>query len=1102
MTHIPPHRIYEKLALEREAEFDWIEAEKYHRSAVEDLLEKGARLDAGEIQERAAYSLYRASYQAETVEAFKGLLRSASLGYGRAAEIFEGVDVPKREGRVLSSRGMEHFHGSWLIVDPPERKAQMARCVEILKDALRASEGDDDGSRYGKVCNDYLFALFSYSELSFTQTEGLEILDEALEVGTRALKALNRIGDERELARCFYLLSMFLVDRPMAVIESVERQQELLERGMGYAEKAVELSMKAGDPYLIGVSHGALSYFNFEVKGDIEAAKSLAGRHLEYGKKIRDRLVLARAYESLAYYTDTSAFSEEDREKIRAVATEALNDANEAMSNYRVVNHPVVTAPLPRNHAPYLLGTVETDRELKYRYELEGLETSLADLKYTQESGSQLGEMYLYHAVGSSYLSLAKLERDEKEKERMLHESMLCQRKFIESSLQAQPFYHWNMAAAYVTLADIIGQIAKSEEDRNRKAEYLADAIAEMEKSPEYFNEHFRRSDDAASRDNYALAQIKYGELLFQMYLASDDENYLDRSVQQFSDAIETYRKLNSPSYIAETLWKMAWAYYQAREYQRSATEFDGASRYYAQAGEKYSNHRDFYADYVGYMEAWGNIARAMDYHSRDEYFLEKEYFEKAADLMSSSERWRYLGPNYMAWARLAEAENKSRKDQTEEAIELFKASSTLFSSAKIAIEEKFGSIGVRDEADMATKLRTASDLRIEYCNGRVAVEEAKLLDRRGEQAASSRRYGDAAKTFLKIMEAMETEAERREIRPLHSLCLAWQKMAQAEAGASASLYIEASTLFDEARELCTNEKTRLLTTGHASFCRALGAGIQYEVSREEHLHRELTLHIGSATDFYVRAGYDFATDYSRATQRLFEAYQYMDRARGAENPDEKARNFAMAERLLGISAEAFSRAKHPNKRDEVTRLLRSLREDREIASSLSQILDTPGISSSTESFRVPTPSHEYPAGLEGFEHADIQGRMFTTSDVVTSGEEFHLELELYNPGKSSATLASVENLFPGDFEVTGVSGIYRYEDETLDLRGKRIGPMSTIEISMRTRPISKGEYTLKPRVVFLDDTGERRTSETEPITVTVQEMGIMRWLRGADRPD
>ncbi len=53
----------------------------------------------------------------------------------------------------------------------------------------------------------------------------------------------------------------------------------------------------------------------------------------------------------------------------------------------------------------------------------------------------------------------------------------------------------------------------------------------------------------------------------------------------------------------------------------------------------------------------------------------------------------------------------------------------------------------------------------------------------------------------------------------------------------------------------------------------------------------------------------------------------------------------------------------------------------------LSDILATPGISSSTESFRVTTPTHEYPVGLESFEHADIQARILLPSDPVSVGE-------------------------------------------------------------------------------------------------------------------
>ena len=229
--------------------------------------------------------------------------------------------------------------------------------------------------------------------------------------------------------------------------------------------------------------------------------------------------------------------------------------------------------------------------------------------------------------------------------------------------------------------------------------------------------------------------------------------------------------------------------------------------------------------------------------------------------------------------------------------------------------------------------------------------------------------------------------------------------------------------------------------------------------------------------------------EYSRATQRLFEAYQYMDRARGAADPGERTKYYTIAERLLGVSAEAFQKAKHPEKRDEVARLLKSLKQDREIAVSLSDMLDTPGISSSTESFRVPTPTHEYPVGLESFEHADIQARIFLPSYTVSTGEELDIELELYNPGKTSASLIRVEGLIPQNFEVSRVSGIYRYAEEALDLRGKRIGPMGTLEITLKASPLAKGEYSL--------DTGERRYSEPEPATITVSEMGIMSWLRG-----
>ena len=43
------------------------------------------------------------------------------------------------------------------------------------------------------------------------------------------------------------------------------------------------------------------------------------------------------------------------------------------------------------------------------------------------------------------------------------------------------------------------------------------------------------------------------------------------------------------------------------------------------------------------------------------------------------------------------------------------------------------------DEKQMATGIIKASDLRKEYCEARIVLEEAKILDKKGDHFASSR---------------------------------------------------------------------------------------------------------------------------------------------------------------------------------------------------------------------------------------------------------------------------------------------------------------------------------------------------------------------------
>jgi hypothetical protein len=56
---------------------------------------------------------------------------------------------------------------------------------------------------------------------------------------------------------------------------------------------------------------------------------------------------------------------------------------------------------------------------------------------------------------------------------------------------------------------------------------------------------------------------------------------------------------------------------------------------------------------------------------------------------------------------------------------------------------------------------------------------------------------------------------------------------------------------------------------------------------------------------------------------------------------------------------------------------------------------------------------------------------------------------------------------------------------------------LKTEEIRLVLKPKAQGAFTLKPRILYLDENGKYKTHEPEPTTVTVKELGIKGWLKG-----
>ena len=128
---------------------------------------------------------------------------------------------------------------------------------------------------------------------------------------------------------------------------------------------------------------------------------------------------------------------------------------------------------------------------------------------------------------------------------------------------------------------------------------------------------------------------------------------------------------------------------------------------------------------------------------------------------------------------------------------------------------------------------------------------------------------------------------------------------------------------------------------------------------------------------------------------------------------------------------------------------------------------------------------------------AEIQTNLILKAKEVNVGEDFSLELEIINAGGLPALLTKVENLIPERFKLVKEPEVYRLEGRHLNMKGKRLSPLKTLEVKLILRPLTKGVFPLNPKILYVDETGKQKSHEPEPVTITVKELGISGWIRG-----
>jgi len=1072
-----------KKAKEQERTYKWLEAADSYRQ----ILSSESGTVAAETWQTIGFCYNMASRQTEDLEDFKKLGQLAVEAYKNAARLFEKVNSLENQGRSAQCNALAEYLNSWLTSNPPEKTRMLDECRKSGSVALEAFRNAGCEMNYGKTCNNLLWCLLDHLPLASTIKEKQNLAQEGIKLGNQAISCLSKLGNKSELLQAYSLASLINWYSSQLNVQE-EKRKEIENSCLRYSEKATELAKEVDDPYYTALSRWATSLCTLYFTENIESALESAKEMLQQGSIVRDNYLKGVALYLLAQAMDSKIVEEADPSKKREGYEKIIEYSQDSIGYLQLVSKDAAIADTYMFYTEsysYLAREVEVDVEKKHALLEKAVETGRKGLEHANRSGSPDALGSALHALSKALLFYSNLERGKNEKIELQKESLALRKEYIKTMERAWSFNYWVLGLGKNYAALVEAELSRSEIDRDKETAFLEKAVLDMEDAISYC---IKWASQQWQMVVIAGFEDTLGALLNELYLLTNDGENLTRAIEVHQNAAEKFKKANLPSRAAESYWKIASIQDHLGEHQKATKNFENAFAEYKAASRRLPQFEGFYLDYAVYMKAWSEIQTGKSAHNNKEYSVAMKQYEEAANLLKQSKMWGYLSPNFLAWSFLEQAEDLSRKESSTESIEAFKKAGELLHEAKRTLRAALDRIENADEKDLAERLIKASDTRGEYCLGRIAVEEAKTMDRQGDHTASSEKYGFAAETFQKIAK-VESEQTRKELKPLIYLCQAWEKMMMAEARASPIMYEEAAELFQQAKEHTLDQPTSLLALAHSSFCKALEAGTEFEITRDTIMYSTTIKYMEAAANYYLKAGFETASEYAKATQLLFDAYVYMDNAKRETDPEKEARYYVLAEKVLQTSAASYMKAKHPEKTEQVKRLLEKVREERELAVTLSEVLRVPTITSSTASFVTLTPSEEMAVGLQSFEHANVQVNLIQHEKEIRVGEDFNLEMQIANVGKEAVLLTRVEEILPADFQLVAKPDYCNFEDAYLDMKGKRLDPLKTEEVRVVLRSFDKGTFEITPRIVCVDENGHKLLRGLEPVTITVSEV-------------
>lgn len=1076
-------------AAELEGNYRWKEAAGiYERILRAMLLDDAKRLA---INLRLALCLENSAFQKDNAAAFRGEVEEAIAVYREMEEVIER-DSP---WRYRASAGRLHLE-SMLSKDGVTRRRLLDDAIDCERRVINEFERLGPSSELLEAGNFCLLILLE----RFYLNEGLEdILKDGLALAERLAK--SHVHDADISARAYTnVLWAHMAWSAMDHFEDWYRDPTRLD---AIFQEGLTLEPDVKDKRKLAMLLEGALYNKFIIKG-LEVKPDEIDGLREMASVTRDRQIVGRILGLALHHTRWRLVAERDVGQAQKLFQEMITmfkETKESLGNFPDTISLYVLGSAYGDFAQghYVYADFATDPTQRIRL-LEGAVTAFREgLPIARATGGTM-LAFLEYAGAEALRQLARLEDDERRKLEILSEAIATAEE--SNVVQAvAPTLLWNIGVGYVSEGYLRHDLAQLTREPTKRREMLEAAITRFRAG---FDKLKIQRTPALLPVGMLLRlgdfYLRFIGALGDLFMETADAKLLDEQILASNSAVDAYSSAKRTARVAEAIWCRARIRSKKGEHMAAAQDYGQSSENFRNATSSMPSLASLYLDLEKYLQAWMKIEEARAAHGGARYREASETYRRASSILKDTQRWSPLSEHYDACALFEGAEAISHEENPELAAKAFAEAASGFAASKQVISE--WQTSGEDEAREKGHWSLVAAARERYCQARAILEGAKHLDREGEHDLSSRRFASAAAILEDLSKDEETTEGKLEMQTLALFSQAWGLMKKAEAMRRGETYEEAAQMFEKVAKTVADEKLAAICCGNAAFCRALRSGARLRMSREKALYRETKECLEAAIDSYIDAGMERAANWTRATEYMFDGLVYFTQAEGKLEAQAKSRFYALAESSFQEAERLYAEAGYIGKQEEAKRRLGEAREKRRVFTSPADALDSSVVLQVAQARVTPSLMHDQSTGIEQFEASNVQANLVTDRSEIALDESSKLRIELVNAGRAPAVLVKVSELGSSRFGIEVMGERYRVDEGVINLKGLRLNPYDTADIGVLLKAKRAGEFPFQPRIHYLDERGQYRQHQPQPMTIVVREAGGEAKGEGVEAPE